>query len=242
MHEISPGNRLSKSRFTLVELLVVIAIISVLAGMLLPALSKARAAANEVCCQNNLKQINTAFEFYSQDNSGYLPACTYGFGPDPDAGGLWTIFDWQKYLTRYIYPDVHYNPYDDRQRSTIFWCRSNPVKAPTWDGTAQSGDCYRYGFNFEIGKYRDPAAVSAVRLKTPMKPRVVSKPWATVLVGEIWGNSSHCFNWGYINRNGNIPHRNGGYWLYVDGHQKWSQFEEVPQAAPPSSTFWCGAP
>lgn len=57
--------------FTLVELLVVIAIISVLAGMLMPALENAIGASRSVTCMNNQKQIGSVFSFYISDNDGW---------------------------------------------------------------------------------------------------------------------------------------------------------------------------
>lgn len=81
--------------FTLVELLVVIGIIALLISILLPALNKARSAANQVACASNMRQWGTAVHMYANDYKGAIPA----FNVDTSAGyGT----QWDAMLTPYL--------------------------------------------------------------------------------------------------------------------------------------------
>jgi prepilin-type N-terminal cleavage/methylation domain-containing protein len=70
-------SRAEWSAFTLVELLIVIGIIAVLMAILLPVLSKARAAANRTACMSNLRQLYNGVLMYCNDSNGYFPTCAY---------------------------------------------------------------------------------------------------------------------------------------------------------------------
>lgn len=77
-------SRSNKEIFTLIELLVVVAIIAILAGMLLPALGKARKTARKIACSGAHKQLSTANKLYLNDNQGkYFVFLARGAGIAP---------------------------------------------------------------------------------------------------------------------------------------------------------------
>ena len=90
---MSRSNSLTRRRsgFTLIELLVVIAIIGVLAGLLLPAISSARAAARSAQCKNNLRQVGLGLLGFANAKN-YLPSAGVFNDPSPTVPGPMTSF------------------------------------------------------------------------------------------------------------------------------------------------------
>lgn len=141
-----------KQPFTLIELLVVIAIIAILASMLLPALSKARAKAQSTLCLNNLKQLIQAATSYSMEYDDYLPAA-YLYYPgkiDPVLAAT-PNFWWENPLLSQLttnYPQVYWN------YGFVGLAANHPV-ARLFQCPSRKSDLYgnvNYGYNYRMGR------------------------------------------------------------------------------------------
>jgi prepilin-type N-terminal cleavage/methylation domain-containing protein/prepilin-type processing-associated H-X9-DG protein len=147
-------SKTSRAGFTLIELLVVIAIIAILAGMLLPALARAREQARRASCLSNVKQVMLAMKQYSQD---FLE--TYPWGPDSWGKDVqWTALgflfpNYNSGFKSFFCPSAKDRPYviastkkpfDPFENTThkyisYSYCYNNNTSSPTpWDENAKS--------------------------------------------------------------------------------------------------------
>ena len=124
--------------FTLIELLVVIAIIAILAGMLLPALAKAKTKAQGIGCLNNTKQLMIGWNMYSGDFNDQI--CK--------SGGLDTLIDTHSPTKRYV----------NNQ-----WCMGTMHTGPSWTNTILIQDSLMYPYVNSLAVYKCPADRATTR-------------------------------------------------------------------------------
>ncbi len=161
-----PARATCRPGFTLVELLVVIGIIALLIAILLPALNRARAAALDLRCQTNLRQIGTCALLYATDWRGVLPRADSEYDPDPVDPDNPRIEDWLKQI----------EPYVKVQVSSTSWRSAELYACARFPGDRTGANIFHYGMNYQFDMGKD----------TPMNYKVtqIRRPYEIILFGD----------------------------------------------------------
>ncbi len=168
-------NTTKRTGFTLIELLVVIAIIAILAGMLLPALARAKESGKRIACANDLRQLGMALIMYADDNEGFCPSPTWPLA--------WTAKLFDYYNTEKILVCPSDGPDDPDHYSGSPHRADNAPRSYIMNNF---NDYYAVTFNTD-----DFGAISAIAKTNCFKLDSIKLTSETIVFGEKEHDSEH---------------------------------------------------
>lgn len=209
----SPLSHRGAGAFTLVEMLTVIAIIGILAAMLLPVLSKAKARAMRIQCVNNLRQTGIGFHLFANDHNGKFPAQV----STNDGGSLeFVIAGYQIHGQHFYFSYQHFRPLaGDLGTPKLFAC---PGDLQRWPATNFS-QFNNWNLSYVIGLKANPLLPGAILAAD----RTLLEGWP----GSPNPTIGRFTTFGTNYWEGSL-HEKGGNVLFSDNHVEESFHEIVP--------------
>ena len=218
-----------KHTFTLIELLTVIAIIAILAGMLLPAVNRARGTAQQSACSNNMRQLGLAEQSFAVDHKNRLPSSDYA--------GSSEYYDYNQVQCLWEYVG---------QKEDIFLCSTDDcANTIQWIKVGSDYTSFRSSYLVNNGVYRwlDRKTDSTLPYKEWIKILVpisnVDKPSSVMTQAEAAANQYVYFgqktealhrSQDQFARFRTDAHGKNSNFLYVDGHVEALNTVEVEDA------------